>query len=164
MNPFQPQRVSFNFGSDAPRTVDPGKVAAAIKNNETGGVKDPYSFRQKSGAGDYANGAYQVRDSELKTYSPRYLGRQVSPQEFLSSPQMQDNYMNVKATSLAGRGLSAEQIMAAHRGGGSDLTSPALASLVSAHQGYVNKGMQFYGQPAAPADQGRSLQDLTAMR
>lgn len=126
----------------APNT-DPNLIAQAIKNNETGGKQSPYSFSQPSGAGDMANGAYQIRDSELKTYAPRYLGANVTSQQFLNDPQMQDNYMNAKATSLANRGLTPQQIMAVHRGGASNLTASALDALVKAHQGYVDKGMQF---------------------
>lgn len=157
---------TIQYGGQPPaptgQPVNATKLSQAIKSNETGGQKNPYSFRQPSGAGDYANGAYQVRDSELKTYAPRYLGQPITSQQFLDSPAMQDNYMNAKASSLAQRGLTPEQILAVHRGGGSDLTAPVLSSLVNRYQGYVSQGMKFYGQldqPVAPPS--RSFQDLT---
>lgn len=158
-------KMSFsNPSSPLPPSVDPGKIAQAIKNNETGGIRNPYSFRQPSNSGirgDMANGAYQVTDAELATYAPKYLGKTVTSQQFMADPQMQDNYMNVKATALAGRGLTPDQIMAVHRGGGSDLTPPALQGLVQKYQPYVSKGMQFYNQGSSPISTGRSINDLS---
>ncbi|MDE2105248.1 MAG: hypothetical protein KGL39_48935 [Patescibacteria group bacterium] len=158
---------TISYAPEAPTpaptpAVDPARIAEAVRYNETRGVQDPYAFRRPSGAGDYANGAYQVRDAELATYAPRYLGRAVTPQQFLASPQMQDQYMRAKAEALAKRGLTPEQILAAHRGGASDLTPEGLASLVSRNKGYVDAGMQVYNNPASPPGPApRSFKDLT---
>lgn len=183
--PFNPQPVTANtsIGLDgimpvrrvqysapeqpAPARADPGRVSAAIRQNETGGVKNPYSFRQPSGnpAMGMANGAYQVTDAELRSYAPLYLGRPVTSQQFLASPQLQDQYMNVKATNLAARGLTPQEIMAVHRGGSSDLTASALSSMVTRYQPYVTKGMTYYDQAAAPpATPARSFADLSAQQ
>ena len=155
-NPFIPRRIQYQ-GEPTPTfspKVNSEKLAEAIRINETGGVKkNAYSFRQPSNSGipgDMANGAYQVTDAELATYAPRYLGKAVTPQQFLNDPTMQDNYMRVKATALGDRGLTPEQIMAVHRGGASDLTPQALTMMVQKYQPYVIKGMMNYTKQATP--------------
>ena len=135
--------------------VDVQRVVSSIKGNETGGIQNPYSFHQPSGskAMGNANGAYQITDGELKTYAPRFLGRAVTPQQFLSDPSMQDTYMSHKVMSLANRKLSAPQIMAVHRGGMSDLTPEGISSMQTKYASYVHSGMLKYsGQQDTAAE------------
>ena len=137
---------SSNVPNVASTTTNPDLIRQSIAHNETRGIlTNPYSFKKYSGSETMgnANGKYQVTDGELKTYGPKYLGRQVSSQEFLNTPALQDQYMNAKISSLQSRGLSTDQILAAHRGGASDLTPTGLQGLVQKYSGYVNSGMNY---------------------
>ena len=177
MNPQQPmpglQTLSGRFlpigteFSQPPQAfspkVDINALRDAIKNNETGIVKsDPYLWHQPSGVKKIgnANGAYNVTDAELASYALKYLGRKVNAETFLNNRALQDQYMNAKIKSLADRGLTAEQIMASHRGGLSDLTPAGLENKIKIYQDYVNKGMKIYMKNA---NTQRTLADLQNM-
>lgn len=65
-----------------------GRYASAIQSNESGGnygIVGP--THPKYGR---ALGAYQVMESNLPSWSREALGREVSPDEFLKNPQIQD--------------------------------------------------------------------------
>lgn len=65
-----------------------GQYAAAIQGNESGGNYQAVGpTHPKYGR---ALGAYQVMEANLPQWSQDALGRQVSPAEFLASPQIQD--------------------------------------------------------------------------
>ena len=73
--------------------VDMGAVAQAIKDIESGGGN--YSARGpkvKKGmyAGERAMGAYQVMPGNLPQWSKEALGREVTEEEFMASPEIQD--------------------------------------------------------------------------
>jgi len=73
---------SFAQGSDI------GRYAGAIQSNESGGnygIVGP--THPKYGR---ALGAYQVMESNLPSWSREAIGREVTPDEFLKSPQIQD--------------------------------------------------------------------------
>lgn len=73
---------SFAQGSDI------GRYAGAIQSNESGGnygIVGP--THPKYGR---ALGAYQVMESNLPSWSREAIGREVTPDEFLRSPQIQD--------------------------------------------------------------------------
>lgn len=61
--------------------------AAAIRKIES---SNRYDIRTNAGKGRYALGAYQIMDFNLKKWSMEALGREVSEQEFLNSPYLQD--------------------------------------------------------------------------
>ncbi|WP_284209430.1 hypothetical protein [Methylorubrum aminovorans] len=68
--------------------TDIGRFASAIQSNESGGkygIVGP--IHKKYGR---ALGAYQVMESNLPSWSKEAIGREVSPDEFLRSPQIQD--------------------------------------------------------------------------
>ena len=118
---------------------------AAIGTLETGGEKDPYSFSQPSGYKKIgnANGKYQITDAELKAYAPKFLGKEITPQEFLSSPELQDQFMEAKAKHLLeDLKLTPDKALAAHRAGYSNLD--ILPEKVKEHQGYVDKGLELF--------------------
>lgn len=129
--------------SSIPKSTTATKIAAAIANNETGIEKKPYSFHQSSGekALGQALGKYQITSAELKTKSKQFLGKLVTDKEFLSSPTLQDKYMEAKIRWLQSKGYSDAQVIAANRGGFSDFRNKD--AIVSKYKDYVDKGIAF---------------------
>ena len=125
----------FVIEPNTPAPID--DLIEAIARAETGGVSrdelERYSFKRYSGKKQlgYALGKYGVTEGELKTYSQRYLGRNVSAEEFLNNPALQDAYMENKLTYWRERGIDDDNLIALHRGG--------LNAQVSQYQDYVNK-------------------------
>ena len=102
------------------KDVNTNKVLSVIRHQESRGEKQPYSFSQSSGKKTQgkALGAYQVTEGELKTYAKKYLGRDVTPKEFLESPKLQDTYMTNKIQRFQNEfGMNLNEIFGAHRGG-----------------------------------------------
>lgn len=92
------------------------RAAAVTRGQETGGVKgDPYSHvtttTNRRGQAQHALGAYQIMDFNLLRWSKEAFGREVSPQEFLANPKLQDalyrykmgNYLKRYGAEGAGR-------------------------------------------------------------
>ena len=120
----------------------------AIRTNETSTVKgDPYNSFQYSGKKAYGDalGAYRVTESDLKTHAPRYLGKSVTRQEFLSSPQMQDTYMTNRANYLNQQGYTPQQIADIHNQGMTNESSPG--STIYQNPSYVNSFNTTYNGP-----------------
>lgn len=139
------------YQSDKPDkpSIEVPKLLDAIRNNETRGEKDPYNFSRSSGSTTQgkALGAYQVTEGELKTYADRFLGHDVTPKEFLSSPELQDSYMENKIKWMSEvKKLSIEEIIAAHRGGFGDLTKAG--EKVEEYGKYVKAAMDQYNLKA----------------
>ena len=149
---FLPSNSTTYTAAPATSTINPQKLASSIAYNETRGEQNPYSFKQYSGSSTIgnANGKYQITDAELKAYAPRFLGTQITPQQFLNNPSLQDRYINTKIQSLANRRLTPEQILAVHRGGMSDLTPQGLSARVQQYQPYVTAGMNQYNATSSP--------------
>jgi len=134
----------------AEKDGEPDNLVSAIANNETGVItarkKDPYAFFQKSGSkalGD-ALGKYQVTEGELKSYAKQFLGRDVTRKEYLTSPEIQDEYVKNKVKFLKQEGLTDAQILAVHRYGISGYGDEgALEKKVTRAQPYVAKGLKF---------------------
>ncbi|OAH17561.1 hypothetical protein AX289_31355 [Methylorubrum populi] len=79
---------TFAQGSDI------GRYASAIQSNESGGRYDIVGPTHKKYG--RALGAYQVMESNLPSWSKEAIGREVSPDEFLRSPQIQDAIFQTK--------------------------------------------------------------------
>lgn len=100
--------------------VDRKKFLNAIASNETGIVKgNAYASSQPSGYSptDMALGRYRVTAAELASYGKKYLGKNVTPQQFLNSAQSQDDYMYNKAQHLANKGYTLQDIADIHNKG-----------------------------------------------
>lgn len=100
--------------------IDIQKFLKAIGQNETGGVKgNKYAFSQHSGSSDLgmALGKYQVTEGELKSYGKKFLGQDITPQQYLASTTAQDNYMKGKVDHYSKQGYSAQDIADIHRKG-----------------------------------------------
>ncbi len=113
------------------------KTLKGIASNETKGVKNPYAFSQPSGKASLgrALGKYQITEADLKRLSQRYLGRVVSPQEFLANPKLQDTFMKNRIAYQLSQGYSPEQIADIHRSGTGGLLPPNQYKVK--HPGYV---------------------------
>lgn len=150
MNTFLTKKVAFNYMDDkvapAKQNIDPQRTAMAIKYNETRGEKNPYDFSRFSGSKSLGNalGAYQVTEGELKTYAPKFLGRSVTSEEYQKDPSLQDMYTQAKVSYLRDKGLNLSQILAAHRGGFSNLNK--INDTMSQYKGYVDAGVTAYNQ------------------
>lgn len=65
--------------------------AAAISSIESGGAADPYTtMGPVTKSGDQAYGKFQIMGQNIGPWSKEILGREVTPQEFLANPQIQD--------------------------------------------------------------------------
>jgi hypothetical protein len=112
----QPQQATK---VEQPKETKPTKFLNAIAYNETNTIKEPYSYSKFSGSKAMGDdmGRYQVTEGELKTYGKRYLGYVPTKQEFLSSPELQDEYMTNKYNYLKKEGYSDAEIADIHRRG-----------------------------------------------
>jgi hypothetical protein len=120
LSAFVPKVNAQTVVQPVSQPMDVEKFLNAIGTNETGGIKgDRYAFHQPSGSaalGD-ALGKYQVTEGELKTYGKRFLGQDVTPRQYLSSPAIQDNYMKSKADFYTKQGYTPQDIADIHRKG-----------------------------------------------
>ncbi len=66
----------------------PGDAASAIASIESGGKYDLLGPVTKTG--DRAYGKYQVMGANVPQWTKAHLGREMTPQEFLASPEAQD--------------------------------------------------------------------------
>jgi len=98
---------------------DAESIKKYIAYNESRGEKHPYTFSRPSGSKELgkALGKYQVTEGELKSYAQRYIGKAVTPQEFLRSPKLQEQYMLAKIMRFMLLGYKPEEIADIHRSG-----------------------------------------------
>jgi hypothetical protein len=141
----------------------------------TGGSDDASLYRQaikdiESSGGNYgivgpthpkygrALGAYQVMEANLPTWSKEVLGREVSPDEFLKDPGIQDRIFDAKFAQSVQQYGSPEDAASVWftgrpRGGSADTAKDSLGTTGS---GYVSKFAanlsRYRGQPSAPMD------------
>ena len=156
--PKQPVVGSIkNFVPTAPvrPPLDIQKYLKAIAYNETRGVTgmDPYKSKEYSGKPELGDalGRYRVTRGELNTHSKRYLGRNVSTQEFLSNPKLQDEYVSKQAQYRYDQGYTPQQAADFHRAGTGILEKPEGAqffpgSTKHQNQGYVDSFNLIYNQ------------------
>lgn len=132
-----------------PKHVFTQRVREAIAHNETRGVKgDPYIFTKNSGMKSLgrALGRYQITEGELKTYGPKYLGQNVSAEQFLKSRALQDTYMNTKIAKLSEKGYTPQNIADIHFSGYTNSGPPGYTKYQS--PAYVESFNKAFGAPA----------------
>lgn len=110
-----------------------------IARNETNILKDSfgkiiqnptdaerYAYHKPSGNPKLGEdlGMYQVTEGELKTYAKRFLGRDITKEEFLASPEAQNAYIDGKYNWYIKQGFSPEEISWIHRNGITNAYSP----------------------------------------
>lgn len=139
--------LEYDTGELPVGQVDRKKFLKAIASNETSIVKgNKYISSQPSGfsPSDRALGKYRVTEAELASYAKRYLGKKVTPQEFLKSPIIQDNYLYNKAQHLANKGYTLQDIADIHNKG-IKKSYPANSGKYQ-NPDYVNKFILAYNQ------------------
>lgn len=78
----------------APHPMKPFQDAiASIESDGSGGYS---AIGPKTASGDQAYGKYQVMGANLPQWTQEVLGRPLTPQQFLASPQAQDAVFNAK--------------------------------------------------------------------
>lgn len=122
VNDLLSSHTSYSAAPAAAQAAQPdvNGILHAIGYNESRGVKgDRYAFSQPSGNAKYGNalGKYQVTEALLKQLGTKYLGKTVTPQEFLRNPQLQDRFLSERAKNLLSQGYSPQQIADYHRNG-----------------------------------------------
>lgn len=98
------------LAGNTPTVVNNGKdMISRILNGlayvETRGAKDAYTklgpMRKSDGARAY--GKYQVMDFNIPSWTKQYLGKQLTPQQFLASAQAQEAVMRARVAELFGK-------------------------------------------------------------
>lgn len=132
---------------DTKREALAANVISAIAQNETRGVEgDPYSFKQPSGSSTLgeALGKYQTTAGELKSWSKEFYGQVITPEQYIASPTIQDEYTKKKVVALLKSGATPAEVFALHRAGLTGYADPKVrAKKVKERAGYVNKGLEF---------------------
>jgi hypothetical protein len=74
-----------------------------IARNESGGAKDAYSLvGERSRRGDYPYGKYQVMGENVPKWTKQFVGREMTPEEFLADKDAQETV----ATGMGGKYLA----------------------------------------------------------
>lgn len=126
---------------------DRDRLLYALGMSETSIIPEEqrYSSSQFSGKpklGD-ALGKYRVTENELKHYSPRYLGIEVTRKEFLENPGLQDRYVLNKFKTLTEKDkYTLEQVADIHNKGIQKSSDPG--SDIYQNPKYVNDFINFY--------------------
>ncbi len=127
-----------------PVIKSPSDIAAEIAKAETRGEKTPYSFSQWSnknlGPGSplgKALGKYQITEARLSEKAQAFLGQKVTPHEFLSSPALQDKFIQAQVAWQQAQGLNEDQILATHRYGWGHMDPKEIAMAVEKAQPYI---------------------------
>jgi len=82
--------------NEKPMAVE--ELLPRLARNETGGQRDPYRVvGQRSLRGDRPYGKYQVMGENVPKWTKGYLGRELTPQQFLDDPEAQEQVARAKA-------------------------------------------------------------------
>lgn len=130
--------------------ADPN-YAAAISSVETGGERDPYTaLGPATKSGDQAHGKFQIMGSNIGPWSKEILGQEVTPQQFLANPQLQDQIFQGKFNQYVQK-YGPEGAAKAWFAGEGGMNNPnAKDSLGTTVSGYGAKFMKALGAPQAP--------------
>ncbi len=108
-------------------------------------MQQRYEYHKPSGKPELGEdlGKYQITTADLKTYSKRYLGTQISPKTFLASPDLQDRYVRNEVKDRESQGATDEEIFASHRyGRNGDYSQPTPQSYIKDAMEYYNKTLK----------------------
>ena len=114
-----------------PNEMSVERIKNEIAFRESGIANNPYNaIRKNSTSTDY--GKYQVNTDTLKTYSQKFLGKQVTPEEFLSNPDLQEEFMDRAVKHLEGLGAkSLDSFLVLWHKGWGDVSSSRVRRLKS---------------------------------
>jgi hypothetical protein len=111
-----------------------GKTETEQFNNDLGKA---YSFSRYSGDPSLGNalGRYQITEKVLQEKGKQYLGYVPSTKEFLSTPSLQDKFMDAKLSDQQKQGADLENLIVNHNKGINSVPTDA--------PGYLNKVKSF---------------------
>jgi len=70
-----------------------------VARNESGGRKDAYTLvGERSRRGDYPYGKYQVMGENVPNWTQAYLGKKMTPDEFLANPDAQEQVARARGS------------------------------------------------------------------
>lgn len=105
-------------------------IKSQISFRETGTSTKPYTATNKNKDGTTDLGKYQINTDTLKTYSKQFLGKQVTPDQFLDSPSIQEKFMSAEIAHLKSLGVKKfDTLLALHHVGFSDISSKRVLAL-----------------------------------
>jgi len=146
------QTAAGSFGASYGMSPTPpsasGNAGQAIGGIESGGRYDAVGPPANE-KGNRAYGKYQVLDSNIPAWTQEVLGRPMSPQEFLASPQAQDAVFNAKFGQYVQKHGSPEAASRAWFAGEGGMNNPGAKDVLGTTvQGYGDKFAQAYGPGA----------------
>jgi hypothetical protein len=116
-----------------------------IATAETRGEKLPYttekwSNRNLGPASPYGKdlGRYQVTSARLREKSEQFLGKKVTDEEFLKSPELQDKFIEAQIKWQLSNGLTPDEVLATHRRGWGNMTRKQLDTAIASTTDYRN--------------------------
>jgi len=105
-----------------------------------------YGFSQFSGdpkLGD-ALGAYQITEARLREKGLSFLGKKVTKDEFLASPELQDKFMRSQIPWQKENGMLLDSVFATHRHGWGYMTRQNMINAKTIREQYVREAMAQY--------------------
>jgi len=126
------------------------KIADGIAKIETGGFeakgRDPYSAYTPGRKGDAALGKYQIMTTNLPRWSKEALGKSISTQEFLKSPELQEKIAKFQMNKLNDKLGDPSKVAGAWFGGEGGLNNLGRTDKFGMSiQRYMNKFRGFTG-------------------
>lgn len=123
-----------------------------IDRNESGGRKDAYTLvGERSRRGDYPYGKYQIMGENVPAWTQAYLGKKMTPEEFLADPDAQDKVARARGgeylTKYGPNGAAAAWF--AGEKGMKDETRPNLQAHIAEYQRRFNIPLVSRDQVAA---------------
>lgn len=147
-------KETYNSQS-TPQTINGGQnidnqEVSRIKDNigraETSIVKEPYSFSQWShkqlGPASplgKALGKYQITEARLREKAEAFLGKKVTPQQFLKSPELQDKFIENQIRWQLDNGMTENQVYGTHRRGWGNLKPEQLKKAEATSSEYIKR-------------------------
>lgn len=148
-----PREGASNFAPTG-GNFDLAKAADITSGQESGGRYDNVTTTKnpKSGQMQSALGKYGVMDFNVGPWTKEVLGKEMTPQEFLGSPEAQDTVYKSKMGGYLAK-YGPEGAGRAWLGGPGGVSNPQRTDALGTSVGdYGNKfALAFNGQPASPA-------------
>lgn len=134
------------------------RTKQAIAGNESGGRYD--AVGPDTGSGKRAYGKYQVMDFNVGPWTQEALGRPMTPQEFLASPQAQEAVADFKLGQYIKQFGSPEAAARAWFAGPGGMNNTAAKDVLGTTVGgYSQKFSQQYGDGATGTPPGMAVGD-----
>jgi len=105
-----------------------------------------YGFSQFSGDPDLGDalGAYQITEARLREKGPSFLGKKVTRDEFMKSPELQDQFTRAQIKWQKENGMKLDSVFATHRGGWGKLTRKNMIDRKTQYEQYVREATAQY--------------------